>query len=139
MTWAEMVFATCATFSTPELPAQMLAVAEKYDVEPTLVLAIVWKESRCDPNALGSSNDSGLMQVIPKWHGDRMTKLGTTDLFDPVQNMTLGVDLLVDLGAKSDLRKALATYNGGPRRPAQSWAYADSVIEIKQSLEVDGC
>ncbi len=135
MGWPELVFTTCAVFATPELPAQMNAVAELYDVDRELILAIVWKESRCDPNAAGSSGDSGLMQIVPKWHGDRIEKLGVTDLFSPMQNMILGVDLLVDLGAKNDLRKALATYNGGPRRPEVSYRYADHVIRTYNNLK----
>ena len=135
MNWTELVLATCATFATPQLPDQMAAVASAYGVDPALVLAVVWTESRCDPSALGRDNDSGLMQVIPKWHGARIERLGVTDLFDPVQNMTLGVDLLVDLGAKKDLRKALATYNGGPGRPAASYRYADAIITLYQQLK----
>ena len=135
MSWTELVLATCAVFATPELPAQMSAVAELYDIDQELILAVVWKESRCDPNALGTSNDSGLMQIVPKWHGDRIEKLGVTDLFSPTQNMLLGVDLLVDLGAKEDLRKALATYNGGPRRPEVSYRYADHVIQTYNKLK----
>ena len=135
MSWTELVLATCAAFATPELPAQMSAVAKLYDVDQELILAVVWKESRCDPTALGSSNDSGLMQIIPRWHGDRIERLGVTDLFDPVQNILLGVDLLVDLGVKTDLRKALATYNGGPRRPEASYHYADHVIETYNKLK----
>lgn len=135
MSWAELVFATCATFATPQLPDQMESVALAYGVDPELVLAIAWTESRCDPTAHGRDNDSGMMQIIPKWHGDRIERLGVTDLFDPVQNMTLGVDLLVDLGAKDDLRKALATYNGGPGRPPASYKYADHIIALYQQLK----
>lgn len=135
MTWAELVFTTCAAFSTPELPVQISTVAEKYDIDKELVLAIVWKESRCDASALGSSNDSGLMQVVPRWHGDRIERLGITDLFDPAQNLLLGVDLLVSLGAKTDPRKALATYNGGPARPAVSYRYADHVLDIYSNMK----
>jgi soluble lytic murein transglycosylase-like protein len=64
-----------------------------------------------------------------------MEQLWVTNIFDPVQNMFLGTHLLVDLGINEDMRKALATYNGGPRRPAEAYAYADEVIDIYNNLK----
>ena len=135
MTWLELVALTCASAFTPELPEQISEVAEDYAVERTLVLAVVWKESRCDPQALGPDSDTGLMQVIPRWHGDRMERLGVTSLYDPEQNLRTGTDYLVSLGVRTDPRKALAKYNGGGRPPASSWRYADSVLSLKESLD----
>jgi len=134
--WKEIVFTLCASNSTPELPSQISAVAMLYpEIEKELLLAIIWKESRCKADALGASADTGLMQIVPRWHKARMEKLGVTDLFSPVQNMIVGADLLVEVGAGKNLRKALATYNGGPTPPESSWLYADSVIELYAQIK----
>ena len=42
-------------------------IGRKYNICPELIQAIVEKESNYNPNAHGSSDDTGLMQVIPKW------------------------------------------------------------------------
>ena len=39
------------------------AAAERYGVEPALVKAIVWQESRFNPNARGRAGELGLMQL----------------------------------------------------------------------------
>ena len=44
---------------------------------------------------MGDVHESfGLMQIQPKWHEDRMRRLGVTDLLDPEQNVRVGADLL---------------------------------------------
>ena len=131
--WKALVFKVCAANATPELAEAILDVGNRYEVSPHLILAMVWTESRCDPTAKGRDGDTGLMQVIPKWHKERMARLGVTDLSDPLQNLTVGVDYLVDLGAHGITRDALAAYNGGPRRPPASYKYADKVLALCDS------
>jgi len=50
---------------------------------------LIWKESRCNPNAYNRSGASGLMQVMPMWADD----CGGTrhDLFDPTFNLSCSV------------------------------------------------
>ncbi|MBT6449374.1 MAG: transglycosylase SLT domain-containing protein, partial [Verrucomicrobiales bacterium] len=43
--------------------AVIRAAAEHYDVEPALVKAVVWRESRFNPDARGTSGELGLMQI----------------------------------------------------------------------------
>lgn len=50
---------------------------------------IMWRESRCDPNAHNPSGATGLLQLMPFWaghlaHCDVHTR---TDLYDPVKNI----------------------------------------------------
>jgi soluble lytic murein transglycosylase len=44
----------------------ILAAAHRYGVEPALVKAVVWRESRFDPATHGGKGEIGLMQVLPK-------------------------------------------------------------------------
>ncbi len=41
-------------------------IGGRYNICPELIQAIVEKESNYNPNAHGSSDDTGLMQIIPK-------------------------------------------------------------------------
>jgi len=85
--------------------------AQKYDVDPALVAAVVETESRFHPQARSSVGARGLMQLMPRtgrW-------LGATNLYDPEQNVDAGVRYLKYLQHRFDgnLKKTIAAYNGG--------------------------
>jgi soluble lytic murein transglycosylase-like protein len=136
MNWLELVATVCgATLGTPELAHNIDTVATKYQVDRTLILSVVWGESRCKPTAHGKSDDRGLMQVVPKWHGRRMARLGVTNLFDPLQNLRTGTDFLSALRVTEDPARALAIYNGGFTPPPRSYSYANSVLLRKKEYD----
>ena len=63
------------------------------------------------------------MQIQPIWHSERMNKLGVTDLLNPYQNVTVGIDFLAELLEEGKgTAWALSAYNGGPD-------YADDLFE----------
>lgn len=79
-----------------------------------LIGAIIWRESRYDPNARNYDGSCvGLMQVSTKWHTDRARNLGVEDLYDPYGNILTGCDLLSDLLNSYNLETALMIYHGG--------------------------
>jgi soluble lytic murein transglycosylase-like protein len=85
--------------------------AQKYDVDPALVAAVVETESKFHPSAKSPVGAQGLMQLMPRtghW-------LGATNLYDPEQNVDAGVRYLKYLQVRFDgnLRNAIAAYNGG--------------------------
>lgn len=100
-----------------------------------MVMAIARKETIFNPNAIGDSGNSiGLLQIQPRWHQDRMDRLGVTDLTDPVQNARVAVDfidwianLLTKDDPKKDLEDAYGThellmaYNQGWNGANRSW------------------
>lgn len=98
-------------------PAQWRAhvayLARKYDISPALIEALVWQESRWQPNARSPVGASGLTQLMP----GTARQLGV-DPRDPYANLEGGVRYLrqmLDL-FDGDLVKALAAYNAGPGR-----------------------
>ena len=90
-------------------------VCGRYGIDPVLVMAIIQKESRFNIGAMGDNGNSyGLMQIQPRWHSARMERLGCTDLLDPYQNVTVGIDILAELfGRGGSLEWVLMSYNGG--------------------------
>lgn len=85
--------------------------AQKYDVDPALVAAVMETESRFRTRARSQVGARGLMQLMPRtgqW-------LGATDLYDPEQNVDAGVKYLKYLQGRFDgnLKKAIAAYNAG--------------------------
>ena len=116
-------------------------IAELYNLEPTLLLAIAEKESHYNPDIVGGGA-VGLMQIIPSCHKGRMERLGITDLKDPYQNLLVGADILAQLSKSyDDIGLVLMCYNMGeggalPKyRNSGYSAYAKEVLSIKQRLE----
>lgn len=87
-------------------------VCSMYDnVEPELVMSVVYHESRFKPEAV-NGNCVGLMQVSTYWHSDRATRLGVTDFYDPYSNILLGVDYISELTESyGDTALVLMLYN----------------------------
>jgi len=95
-------------------------VAERYDLDPYLVAAVVSTESGYDPAAVSSAGAVGLMQLMPAtaewvtglstWQGD-----DSPDLNDPDDNLELGACYLSYLTGTFDgaVRVVLAAYNAG--------------------------
>lgn len=81
----------------------IFAECEKYGIMPSIVIAMIERESRFDRYAIGDDGRSfGLMQIQPKWHIERMIQMGCTDLFDPIQNVKVGIAILGDLKNQSN-------------------------------------
>lgn len=85
--------------------------AEKYEVSPHLVRAVITEESCFNNKALSPVGAQGLMQLMP----DTAKWLGVKDPHDPAQNVRAGVRYLASLQKEFDnVELALAAYNAGP-------------------------
>ena len=107
-----------------ELQLHIIQASEAHDIDPAVIVAVIWKESRYKAAAKGDSGKSlGLMQIQPKWHKDRMARLACPDLLDPYQNVTVGVDILAGLLDKYDgnISMALMAYNAGASGANRYW------------------
>ena len=91
------------------------SLCEDYGVDSALVMAIIKVESNYRIDVIGDSGNSyGLMQIQAKWHGKRMERLGVTDLLNPYENVTVGVDYIAEkLHEGLGVEWALMAYNGG--------------------------
>lgn len=94
--------------------------ARRYALNPQIVLAIIWVESRFDPRAKSHAGARGLMQLMPRTARALTEKLSIPNksLSDPAHNIQLGcyyyARLLRRFSGRQDL--ALAAYNAGPGR-----------------------
>jgi hypothetical protein len=86
-------------------------LAPHYGLDPDLVLAVIYTESRFNPDARSPKNARGLMQLIPQ----TARRFGVKDIYHPVQNLHGGMAYLRWLLAyfKGNLKYALAGYNAG--------------------------
>lgn len=99
-----------------DLQDYIFRVCESYDIDPEIIIAVIWKESSYRASVMGDNGKAyGLMQIQPRWHKDRMKRLGVDDLLDPYQNVLVGIDYLAELyHSKGSMKWALMAYNGGP-------------------------
>jgi len=110
-------------------------VANRLGIDPMLVRALIWRESRFQPNVRGLNKERGLMQVTPgvaaEWA--EVTKSPPIDLdalFVPATNIEIGSWYLArTLHHWDETDKpaafALAEYNAG-RSNALRWVDADN-------------
>ena len=118
----------------------MCAECDTCDLDPAIIIAMIWKESEFDTNAIGDNGNSlGLMQVQPRWHSERMEKLNATDLLNPYQNIRVGIDYLVELySINDDIQWVLMAYNGGPtyaNNLRSSGLVSDYALEVLNKAE----
>lgn len=86
--------------------------ANRFQLDPMLVKAVIMAESNFDRYAVSSKGAKGLMQLMPGTAQDMRVE----DPFDPVANIHGGsryLRKLLDL-FDNDLKLALAAYNAGP-------------------------
>lgn len=95
-----------------ELDQMVQQTAEKHNVDPALVRAVISTESNWNASAVSSKGAQGLMQLVP----GTAHQLGVGNAFDPAQNVDAGVRYLGMLLQRynGDLNLALAAYNAGP-------------------------
>ncbi|MCJ7686375.1 MAG: lytic transglycosylase domain-containing protein, partial [Desulfobacteraceae bacterium] len=89
----------------------ILRAANRHEVDPALVKAIIMVESRYNPLAISKQGAKGLMQLMPR----TAQALGVEDSFNPEHNVNGGVKYLKQLLDEFDdnLKFALAAYNAG--------------------------
>ncbi|MFA9441217.1 transglycosylase SLT domain-containing protein [Uliginosibacterium sp. sgz301328] len=120
-------------------PLVQAAVREGHatGVDPILILAVTSVESRFNPLAESVVGAQGLMQIIPRFHSDKITaSMGKTALFDPNENLRVGALILKEyIKASGGLDRALQMYGGAPND--SSMFYANKVnTELNRLREV---
>jgi len=103
-------------------------------VDPLLLVAVMAIESRFNPFAESPMGAQGLMQVIPKWHPDKVdVKSDRAALFDPETNIRVGALVLKEyIQTTGSVERALQQYNGAINDPASP--YANKVMAVKAAL-----
>jgi len=127
--------------------------AKRYNIDPDLVRAIIWQESKGDPYAVNKrTGDYGLMQINLRFASTSARILGLlglppgvaqatvrTMLFDPNINVMIGTWLLRDeLNYFKDIVKAIHAYRlGRPKvlRGERDWKYVNNVLYFYNSIK----
>jgi len=99
------------TEKDPFYSAIITKAADKHDLDPALIKAIIMTESRFNPMATSEKGAMGLMQIMPS----TASAFSTENMYDPVNNINVGAEYLKNLinQFEGDLGLALAAYNAG--------------------------
>ena len=103
-------------------------------VDPLLILAVIAIESRFHPYAESAAGAKGLMQIIPRYHLEKLAPLGGEPaVLDPEVNIQVGARILEEYVRRAgNVRDGLQMYNGS--RGDESYTYANKVLREKQRL-----
>ena len=126
---------------------KIAAAAARNGVDPLLVKAVIWQESRFHPDKLGGHGERGLMQVTEPAAQDWATAEGIEtfvpeDLLDPKTNIEVGTwylgRALRHWSTQEDpLPFALGEYNAGRSR-VQRWSGGELITaeELRRAMDI---
>jgi soluble lytic murein transglycosylase-like protein len=99
------------TSGDAELDRLIFKAGEEQGVDPRLLHAVIWQESRYKTQALSHAGAQGLMQLIP----DTAKRFGCDDPNNPEKNIAAGAKYLSWLLKRfsGNVELALAGYNAG--------------------------
>ena len=117
--------------------------ARNYDLDPTLLAAVIYQESKFRADSRSSSGAIGLMQLLPDTARGIAVHTGgwrfrVADLYDPEINVRYGAWYLRHLIDKyGSERTALAAYNAGQAN-VDAWRARGIGIQFDETKEFVG-
>jgi hypothetical protein len=100
------------SLNTRSYASEVKSMADKYQVDPALVRAVIHAESAFNYKAISKVGAQGLMQLMP----GTAKELGVKNALNPNENIEGGVKYLSKLLKQFDgnIKLATAAYNAGP-------------------------
>ena len=122
----------------------ILAASQRYGIDPALVKAVIWRESRFHASARGRVGEIGLMQVREpaayEWAAaEKKPNFSPRFLYDPDTNIFAGAWYLSQLlkryrGTGDPVAYALADYNAG-RTHVLRWMHGAAKTNSAEFLQ----
>jgi hypothetical protein len=114
------------------------AAGRDLKLDPLLIIAVIGVESGFNPLSQSVVGAQGLMQVLPRFHKDKLpSDAGELPFFDPMTNVQVGAKVLKESihrngGVENGLQQFAGAINDPERR------YSTKVLAERQRLEQAG-
>ncbi len=114
------------------------AAGRELKLDPLLIIAVIGVESGFNPLSQSVVGAQGLMQVMPRFHKDKLpSDAGELPFFDPLTNVQVGAKVLKESihrngGVENGLQQFAGAINDPERR------YSTKVLAERQRLEQAG-
>jgi hypothetical protein len=123
-----------AAAATERMVSAAYRAASEVGLDPLLVLAVISVESRFNPIAESGMGAKGLMQIIPRFHLDKLRAAGGEDaVFDPESNIHIGARILQEYVHRTGTLEAGLQFYNGALRDSQA-LYAQKVLGERDRL-----
>lgn len=111
------------------------AVGHDLKLDPLLIIAVIGVESGFNPFSQSGYGAQGLMQVVPRFHTDKLPEEADPSAFlDPQINVQVGARVLREsINRMGGLEEGLQQFGGALSDPDRR--YASKVLAEKQRLE----
>lgn len=108
---------------------------QELQLDPLLIIAVISVESSFNPIAESVAGAKGLMQIIPKYHGDKLEVFGgPAAVFDPATNIQVGALILREyIRQTGNVGIGLQMYAGALGDSEDQ--YTNKVLGMKQRLQ----
>ena len=122
----------CEFEPPPEFDGMIMRAAKTYGIDPRVLAVTVYRESDCNPAALGGAGEISLTQVNPSVWVETLQEAGViqraADLWDPQTNLNASAFILARLQRRAKTTWGIFyRYNGsGP----QARRYADAQMTM---------
>ena len=110
--------------------------ARELGLDPLLIVAVIGVESGFNPFSQSVVGAQGLMQVMPRFHADKLPEdAGDLPFFDPVTNVQVGARILREsINRNGGLIPGLQQFGGAINDPSQR--YSSKVLAERRRLEM---
>lgn len=113
-----------------------------YNIDFSLVMALIQNESNFDSSVISATQDYGYMQINEINHQWLTDTLGVTNFTDPYQNIRAGVFVLRKLYERyQDTNMVLMAYNLGENGASRLWEkgiystdYTENILTIQEQF-----
>lgn len=111
------------------------AIGHDLRLDPLLIIAVIGVESGFNPFSQSVVGAQGLMQVVPRFHLDKLPELAAPAAFlDPVTNVQVGARVLKEsIRRNGGLEEGLQQFGGAIGDPERR--YSSRVLAERQRLE----
>jgi soluble lytic murein transglycosylase-like protein len=122
--------------ATEQVVGASFRAAREVGLDPLLVLAVIAVESRFNPVAESVVGAKGLMQIIPRYHREKLAdRGGDAAVLDPESNIYVGAKILQEyVHRMGSLEGGLQYYNGA--LGDETAGYAAKVMAERHRLEL---